>query len=470
MGSVGGGALAYAGYGGSGGGGGGGGGGGVGGGGGAGSWAGSYGAAPAMAPAPAVTPMGSGSGAIDMASLLALAMQRAGKAPPAGGVGYPVGGGFAAPLGIAAAPYGAGAFAGGGAGGAPRGASGLDAATRVFRRLYVGRIPLGTSPEELRAFLLDTIARAGHPGDHIASVMGGGPDKVFCFVEFRTMEMCAACERLNGLSFKGASLQVMRPKDYRPETQPPLMGVPVLAGFSATGPASGGSVLADGPNKIFVGGLPYALAEENIRQLLESFGGRLRALHVVRDPGAPTHKGFCFCEYEDHAFTPIAIATLNGQIFGDKAVRCAAATLSRTHTHIHTHTHTHNHHHHRTHTHVHFFLPTPPLPPRSSPSALPRRWGRRRPRPTCSPPRRRPSLRTRRRLPPQRRCPCRSWRPTARARRRPTCSPMAHRRLRPRRRPPTRPRAFPTGCCGSATWSPRRSWQQTRSTRTFSPT
>ena len=53
----------------------------------------------------------------------------------------------------------------------------------------------------------------------------------------------------------------------------------------------------EGPGKMFLGGLPYNSSEAQVLELLSVFG-RVRALHIVRDPGAPSHKGYCFCGEE----------------------------------------------------------------------------------------------------------------------------------------------------------------------------
>lgn len=65
--------------------------------------------------------------------------------------------------------------------------------------------------------------------------------------------------------------------------------------------ASGG---ADGPDRIFVGGLPYYLSEEQIVDLLSSFGP-LRAFDLVKDRDTGNSKGYGFCIYEVHMLVSI---------------------------------------------------------------------------------------------------------------------------------------------------------------------
>jgi splicing factor U2AF subunit len=78
---------------------------------------------------------------------------------------------------------------------------------------------------------------------------------------------------------------------------------------------------ADGPDKVFVGGLPYYLTEVQIKELLESFGyvhfvhmdfnrafildfltfmlcRPLRGFDLVKDRETGNSKGYAFCVYQ----------------------------------------------------------------------------------------------------------------------------------------------------------------------------
>jgi splicing factor U2AF subunit len=54
----------------------------------------------------------------------------------------------------------------------------------------------------------------------------------------------------------------------------------------------------ENPYKVFIGGLQYHIQDEGVREILAAFG-TLKSFHLVRDPGATTHKGYGFCEYMD---------------------------------------------------------------------------------------------------------------------------------------------------------------------------
>nr|GMD20590.1 splicing factor U2af large subunit B-like isoform X3 [Ipomoea batatas] len=81
--------------------------------------------------------------------------------------------------------------------------------------------------------------------------------------------------------------------------------------LAAVGLAPGSSGGLEGPDCVFVGGLPYYFTENQIRELLESFGP-LRGFNLVKDGETGNSKGYAFCVYQDVSVTDIACAALNG--------------------------------------------------------------------------------------------------------------------------------------------------------------
>lgn len=74
-----------------------------------------------------------------------------------------------------------------------------------------------------------------------------------------------------------------------------------IGGGASAAPQSGGgggghtgggisNQVPDGPNKVFVGGIPYTLTESDVIELLGSFG-QLKAFHLVKDRESNTSKG-----------------------------------------------------------------------------------------------------------------------------------------------------------------------------------
>jgi len=68
--------------------------------------------------------------------------------------------------------------------------------------------------------------------------------------------------------------------------------------------------VTDGPNKIFVGGLPYQLNDDQVKELLAAFGP-LKSFHLVKEASSANSKGYGFCEYKDPAITAAACEGLN---------------------------------------------------------------------------------------------------------------------------------------------------------------
>eukprot|EP01041_Mallomonas_annulata_P007598 gene7598-15567_t len=199
--------------------------------------------------------------------------------------------------------------------------------TRHARRLYMGGIPAGTTENEVTLFFLDIIARAlsKDSPEAINPVIQVyiNHDKCFAFVELKSIELTTACCQLDGIQFKNASVKIRRPNDYKPELVGPHTPTPM--NLSVLGLV--GTTVADGPNKVFVGGLPYHLSEDNVKELLSAFGP-LKAFHLVREPGSSNSKGYGFCEYMDGASSRIACEGLNNMQIGDKCLTVRVATSS----------------------------------------------------------------------------------------------------------------------------------------------
>lgn len=193
--------------------------------------------------------------------------------------------------------------------------------TRHARRLYVGGIPAGTTEAEVTQFFNNLITRALGP----SGAASGPPvmqtyinnDKFFAFVELTTIELTTACCVLDGINYKGATLRIRRPNDFRPEAVPANLPPPPNLDLSFLGIVSNSAY--EGPNMLLVSGLPVHLSEDDIKELLGAFGA-LKVFHLPRDPGMPINKGYAFCEYADEAVTKIALDGLNGMPIGDSTL------------------------------------------------------------------------------------------------------------------------------------------------------
>ncbi|XP_019440703.1 PREDICTED: splicing factor U2af large subunit A-like isoform X1 [Lupinus angustifolius] len=197
-------------------------------------------------------------------------------------------------------------------------------ATRHARRVYVGGLSPTANEQSVATFFSQVMANIGGntagPGDAVVNVYINH-DKKFAFVEMRSVEEASNAMALDGIIFEGAPVKVRRPTDYNPSlaaTLGPSQPNPNL-NLGAVGLTPGSAGGLDGPDRIFVGGLPYYFTETQIRELLETFGP-LRGFDLVKDRETGNSKGYAFCVYQDLAVTDIACAALNGIKMGDKTL------------------------------------------------------------------------------------------------------------------------------------------------------
>ncbi|KAJ6740122.1 U2 SNRNP AUXILIARY FACTOR LARGE SUBUNIT [Salix purpurea] len=197
-------------------------------------------------------------------------------------------------------------------------------ATRHARRVYVGGLPPIANEQSVATFFSQVMAAIGGntagPGDAVVNVYINH-EKKFAFVEMRSVEEASNAMALDGIIFEGAPVKVRRPSDYNPSlaaTLGPSQPNPNL-NLAAVGLTPGSAGGLEGPDRIFVGGLPYYFTEAQIRELLESFGA-LRGFDLVKDRETGNSKGYAFCVYQDLSVTDIACAALNGIKMGDKTL------------------------------------------------------------------------------------------------------------------------------------------------------
>ncbi|KAK9666772.1 hypothetical protein RND81_14G210100 [Saponaria officinalis] len=197
-------------------------------------------------------------------------------------------------------------------------------ATRHARRVYVGGLPPTANEQSVATFFSHVMAaicgNTAGPGDAVVNVYINH-EKKFAFVEMRSVEEASNAMALDGIIFEGTPVKVRRPSDYNPAlaaTLGPSQPNPNL-NLAAVGLSPGSAGGLEGPDRIFVGGVPYYFTESQIRELLESFGP-LRGFDLVKDRETGNSKGYAFCVYSDPSVTDVACAALNGIKMGDKTL------------------------------------------------------------------------------------------------------------------------------------------------------
>merc|ERR1712227_202442 len=191
--------------------------------------------------------------------------------------------------------------------------------TRQAQRLYIGGVPFGATEDAMMEFFNQQMHMAGlatGPGNPVLAVQIN-LDKNFAFLEIRSVDEASSALAFDGINFMGQSLKIRRPSDYK--------ALPSHQGGDVVG------LVADSPHKIFIGGLPSYLQEEQVREILTSFG-QLKAFNLVKDTATNLSKGYAFCEYADPQITDTAIAGLNGMQLGDKKLIVQRASIGKTAT------------------------------------------------------------------------------------------------------------------------------------------
>jgi len=189
--------------------------------------------------------------------------------------------------------------------------------TRQARRVYVGNLPFGFKEQEMVDFFnqqmhLHGLAQAeGNP----IIACSVNRDKNFAFLECRSIDETTQCMAFDGINFQAQSLKLRRPLNYQPV--PSSSGLTNMDSSMGSIPGVVSTVVPDSANKLFIGGLPNYLNEEQVKELMTSFGA-LKAFNLVKDVASAVSKGYAFAEYADGSLTDQAIAGLNGMQLGDK--------------------------------------------------------------------------------------------------------------------------------------------------------
>ncbi|KZV92384.1 hypothetical protein EXIGLDRAFT_614425 [Exidia glandulosa HHB12029] len=193
---------------------------------------------------------------------------------------------------------------------------------RQSRRLYIGSITPEITEENLTKFFNQkmkemNLGQQGATGDPVLAVQVNY-EKNYAFVEFRSADDATAAMAFDGIIFMSGPLRIRRPKDY--------MGNEYSAPSALHVPGVVSTNVPDSIHKIFVGGLPTYLNEDQVKELLTSFG-ELKAFNLVREGTTGPSKGYAFFEYVDPEVTDTAIQSLSGMELGDRTLAVQRASV-----------------------------------------------------------------------------------------------------------------------------------------------
>jgi len=184
---------------------------------------------------------------------------------------------------------------------------------RQAKRLYVGNIPPTITDVKLAEFFNENMFKSRASKDNNPTPVVAvqlNQEKGFAFIEFACPEDATAGMGFDNTMLGGNQLKIRRPKDYKAILLDEE-GNPIRPSSFGQGD--------EGPNKIFIGGLPSYLSEDQVRELVASFGV-LKSFNLVKDSGTGNSKGFAFFEYNDMDVTDRACAGLNGMKLGEKTI------------------------------------------------------------------------------------------------------------------------------------------------------
>ncbi|KAI9803995.1 MAG: hypothetical protein M1833_000276 [Piccolia ochrophora] len=204
---------------------------------------------------------------------------------------------------------------------------------RQSKRLFVHNVPPSASEEAIIQFFnlqLNGLNVVESSDPCISAQMSTAKD--FALLEFKTppeatvalaldsisMDEGDGMETSNGaLNGNARGLSIKRPKDYI---------VPAVTDDTNYEPGVVSNIVPDTQNKISVSNIPLYLTDEQVTELLVSFG-ELKAFILAKDNSTGESRGIAFCEYVDPAATDIAVEGLNGMELGDKHLRVARASI-----------------------------------------------------------------------------------------------------------------------------------------------
>jgi splicing factor U2AF subunit len=201
--------------------------------------------------------------------------------------------------------------------------------TRHARRSYIGNLPDGCTDNEIRDFFTGSLTAIGGvtmPGEPVLSIYINR-DKKFAFVEFRSVEECSNCMALEGILWRGSQLRVRRPNDYDPSEAVSLGPTTPNSNLNLSAIGLGNTAInnsydcdkEDVNDRVFIGGLPHFLTEEQVLDILRPFG-EIKTFDLARDRSNGKSKGYGFCAFTDQSVTDVACKALNGFKLGERSL------------------------------------------------------------------------------------------------------------------------------------------------------
>ncbi|KAF3189544.1 hypothetical protein TWF106_010981 [Orbilia oligospora] len=145
------------------------------------------------------------------------------------------------------------------------------------------------------------------------------PTSTMAMLEFRSTAYATLCLAFDGMEFDDTEVKIRlsRPKDY------------IIPQYSESSESHNGDIspnVPDSINKICVSNIPTHLADQQVMELLQTFGP-LKSFFLVKDKEMDESKGVAFCEYLDPNIAEIAIEGLNGLDINEQLLNVKRASI-----------------------------------------------------------------------------------------------------------------------------------------------
>lgn len=206
------------------------------------------------------------------------------------------------------------------------------ATARQSKRLFVHRLPASATDDSVSEFFnlqLNGLNVTKGVDPCISAQVNQAQG--YALLEFKNSEDATNAMALDGINMEphamdtsngdanGSSkgLEIRRPKDYI---------VPVVTDDTQNEAGVLSTIVPDTQNKISITNIPIYLNDEQMQELLQSFG-ELKSFVLVKDSSTEQSRGIAFCEYVDANVTDAAVESLNGMELGDAALKVKRASI-----------------------------------------------------------------------------------------------------------------------------------------------
>lgn len=203
---------------------------------------------------------------------------------------------------------------------------------RQSKRLFIHRLPASATDDSVSSFFnlhLNGLNVTKGVDPCISAQVN--QSQGYALLEFKNPEDATNAMALDGINMESNSmdtsngdsngtskgLEIRRPKDYI---------VPTITDDTQNEAGVLSTLVPDTQNKISITNIPIYLNDEQMTELLQSFG-ELKSFVLVKDSSSEQSRGIAFCEYVDPNVTDAAVESLNGMELGDAHLKVKRASI-----------------------------------------------------------------------------------------------------------------------------------------------